>query len=212
MNSRFIFISLWLSFIAYAFFIAPPSQPDTWELIANLSTGHFQNINPLIVALFNLMGIISAIYACFLIADGKGQSIPTGIFLLGSFGLGAFALLPYFALRKKNSRWNSKKNWLINISESQILRIILTITALSLIFFGINNGDWTDFSEQWHNSKFIHVMSLDFCLLCLLFPVAIKDDLLRRNINNPSILAAISFVPLIGSLTYLCLRPRLQDQ
>ena len=212
MNSRSIFIFIWLSFIVYAFVFAPPSQPETWELIVNMSTGNIKNINPLIVALFNLMGILPAIYACFLLVDGKKQKIPASVFVLGSFGLGAFSLLPYFALRTSSTQWNSKKTLLINILEAQLTGILLTIATLGLIFFGLNNGDWADFSQQWHNSKFIHVMSLDFCLLCLLFPAVVKDDLLRRNIHNSTILATISFVPLLGTLTYLCLRPTLPNK
>jgi hypothetical protein len=64
---------------------------------------------------------------------------------------------------------------------------------------------------QWQNNKFIHVMSLDFCLLCLLLPVMVKDDLPKRGIQNSAILAIISFIPLLGTLVYLCFRPRLTD-
>jgi len=30
---------LWVGFVTYAFLLAPPDQPDTFELIKNLSTG-----------------------------------------------------------------------------------------------------------------------------------------------------------------------------
>jgi hypothetical protein len=33
----------------------------------------WSNINPLIIALFNLMGILPLIYACILLVDGSGQ-------------------------------------------------------------------------------------------------------------------------------------------
>lgn len=210
MNNKLVFGSIWLVFVVYAFVFAPPSQPETFDLIINLLKFNIQNINPLIVSLFNLMGILPAIYACFLFVDGQGQKIPAWIFVLGSFGLGAFVLLPYLALRQDNPVWNGKKTWLIKIVESPLTGIILTIGTLSLLFFGLNNGDWSDFIQQWHNSRFIHVMSLDFCLLCLLFPAVVRDDLLRRGIKNSTILTVISFVPLLGTLTYLCLRPNLK--
>ena len=94
--------------------------------------------------------------------------------------------------------------------ESPITGIFITIGAILLLFWGITNGDWSDFIQQWHTSKFIHVMSLDFCVLCLLLPVIIKDDLARRNIDNPLIFWIITLIPLFGTLAYLCFRSILE--
>ena len=211
MINMLILGSIWLIFTVYAFVFAPPNQPDTFDLIVNLSAGNIEGINPLIVSLFYLMGVLPAIYACFLLVDGKGQKLPAWIFVTVSFGVGAFAVLPYLALRKTNQTWTGTKSWLIKILESPITGIILTLATLTLVFFGINNGDWSDFVRQWQSDRFIHVMSLDFCLLCLLFPVIVKDDLPKRGIKNPAILAIISFVPVLGTLVYLCLRPNLPE-
>ena len=211
MINKLILGSIWLAFTVYAFVFAPPNQPETFDLIVNLFTGNIQEINPLIVALFNLMGVLPAIYACFILVDGKGQKLPAWIFVTVSFGVGAFAILPYLALRKTNQTWTGTKSWLIKILESPITGIILTLATLTLVFFGINNGDWSDFVGQWQSDRFIHVMSLDFCLLCLLFPAIVKDDLPKRGIDNPAILAIISFVPLLGTLVYLCFRPKLPE-
>ncbi|MFB2897931.1 hypothetical protein ACE1CI_33880 [Aerosakkonemataceae cyanobacterium BLCC-F50] len=38
---------LWLAVAGYAFLLAPPQQPGTFELIKNLSTGQIAGINPL---------------------------------------------------------------------------------------------------------------------------------------------------------------------
>ena len=202
---------IWFVLVIYAFFFAPPDRPETLDLIINLSTGNLQGINPSIVSLFNLMGVLPAIYACFLLVDGRGQKLSAWIFVAGSFATGAFALLPYLALRQKNTTWTGEKNLQIEILESPITGFILTLITLGLLFFGINNGDWSDFVQQWQNSRFIHVMSLDFCLLCLLFPVIVKDDLAKRGIKNSAILTIISFIPLLGTLVYLCFRPKLQE-
>ena len=56
MNQKNFLGVLWLGFIVYAFFLAPPTQPDTFELIQKISLGEWQGINPLIISLFNLMG------------------------------------------------------------------------------------------------------------------------------------------------------------
>ena len=200
---------LWVSFVIYAFVFAPPQQPDTFELIKNISAGDWDGINPLIIALFNIMGILPMMYGCFLFIDGRGQKIFAWPFAIGSFFFGAFALLPYLALREPNPNFIGKKNWFIKIWDSRITSIFIIFGAFALLFFGLLNGDWNDFIEQWQTSQFIHVMSLDFCLLCLLFPVLLGDDFAKRGIRDDSILRKISLIPFFGVLVYLCLRPSL---
>lgn len=168
---------IWLTFVIYAFIFAPPNNPDTLDLIKNLSTGNLTGINAYIIALFNLMGILPAMYGCFLFADGRGQKIPAWLFLSASFFLGAFALIPYLILRENNQTFVGQKNWLIKFNDSRILGLFLTITAIILLIFGISQGNWQDFILQWKTSRFINVMSLDFCLLSLLFTFLLKDDL-----------------------------------
>ena len=206
-----LFLGLvWTIFVVYAFLFAPPNRAETLDLIIDLSTGNIRGINPSIVSLFNLMGVLPAVYACLLLVDGRGQKLPAWMFVAGSFATGAFALLPYLALRQKNTTWTGEKNLLIDILESPFTAIILTIVTLGLLFFGISQGDWSDFVQQWHSSRFINVMSIDFCLLCLLPPAIIRDDLAKRGIDNPAMFATISFVPLLGVLVYLCFRPKLK--
>jgi hypothetical protein len=206
------FLSLWISFILYAIFFAPPDKPETLDLIINLSSGKWEGINPIIICLFNIMGILPFIYASLLIIDGRNQQkIKAFPFVIGSFFLGAFALLPYIAFRQSNSQFTGEKNLLIKILDSRIFSIIFTLSCLSLIFIAITQGNWQDFILQWKTSKFIHIMSLDFCFLCLLFPAIIRDDLIKRGIDNKNIFWLITFTPLIGTLLYLCFRPSLPN-
>ena len=204
------FIVLWFTFISYALWFAPSNQPETIDLIINLSTVNWERINPLVIALFNLMGILPLIYACFLLIDGKGQKLPAWLFVTASFGLGAFAILPYFALRQSNPHWSEEKNLLLKILDSRWLGIILTVGTIILVCFGFLNGDWGDFVRQWQTSKFINVMSLDFGLLCLSLPMIVKDDLSRRDITSFWVLLSVTLIPLLGTLVYLCLRPPLK--
>jgi hypothetical protein len=209
MNRKLGFGLLWVSFAVYAFFLAPPNQPDTFELIKNLSTGKWDGINPLVIALFNIMGIWPMIYSGLIFSDGREQKIPAWPFAVGSFGVGAFALLPYLALREANPKFTGSKDIVLKILDSRWLGVALTIGTLVLLSFGLLKGDWGDFIQQWQNSRFIHVMSLDFCLLCLLFPALLGDDMARRGLKNSSVFWAVALVPLVGSLLYLCLRPQL---
>lgn len=211
MTRKIGFWLLWVGLVSYAFLLAPPNQPDTFELIKNLSTGQWTGINPFIIALFNIMGVWPLIYGCLLFIDGRGQKIPAWPFATFSFGVGAFALLPYLALREPNTQFSGQKNLFLKIVDSRWLGLILTIGSVILVAYGLLGADWADYIQQFQTSRFIHVMSLDFCLLCLIFPALLGDDMARRGINNPELFWTVALIPLFGPLAYLCLRPPLPE-
>jgi len=211
MGRKIGFGLLWLGFVTYAFLLAPPNQPDTFDLIKNLSTGQIAGVNPLVVALFNIMGVWPLIYSALLFIDGRGQKIRAWIFAVGSFGVGAFAILPYLALREPNPSFSGRKTWLLKLLDSRWFGLLLALGAVGLLGYGISQGNWADFVQQWQTDRFIHVMSLDFCLLCLLFPALLGDDLARRGIKDSRIFWTISLIPLLGAVTYLALRPPLKE-
>lgn len=209
MVRRIGLIGLWAGFVGYAFLLAPPDRPDTMQLIVNLSTGKWEGINPLIIALFNLMGIWPLIYGCVLLVDGREQKLPAWPFALASFALGAFALLPYLAWRQPHSQFTPKKNFLIKLADNRLLGAIAFLGALVLLIYGIIAGDWGDFVVQWQTSRFIHVMSLDFCLLWLLFPLLLGDDMARRGLKDAWIFWVVALIPILGAAGYLAFRPPL---
>ena len=209
MFRRVTLFLLWLGFILYAFLLAPPDQPDTLELITKLSTGQWGGINPLVVSLFNLMGIYPLIYSAVLLIDGRGQKIPAWPFVLGSFAVGAFAILPYLALRQANPVFSGEKSGLIKLLDSRWFGLSLLLGALALLVYGFSQGNGADFIAQWQSSRFIHVMSLDFYFLSLVFPLLLKDDMSRRGMKNPSLFWVVSLLPLLGPAWYLFLRPPL---
>lgn len=211
MSRKIGFWLLWVGVIVYAFFLAPPNQPDTFELIKNLSTGKWDGINPLIIALFNIMGIWPFIYSCLLFIDGREQKTPVWPFAAASFGVGAFALLPYLALRQPNQEFRGSKSLFLKLLDSRWLGVALTLGTLFLLGFGLLQGDWGDFIQQWQTNRFIHVMSLDFCLLCLLFPALLGDDMARRGLKHSPLFWVVALLPLLGPLLYLCIRPPLPN-
>lgn len=208
---KVIFAGLWLVFAIYAFGFAPPSRPDTLELITKLSTGNWDCINWLIICLFNLMGIFPLIYASVILIDGRGQKIAAWPFVVASFAVGAFAILPYLAFRKPNPNFTGEKNLLVKVLDSRITGVAITIGTLALLGLGLWKGDWADFFTQWQTSRFINVMTLDFCCLCLLFPALLGDDMARRGINNPRVFWTVALIPLLGPCFYLCTRKPLPD-
>ncbi|WP_414514173.1 DUF2834 domain-containing protein [Nostoc sp. PCC 9305] len=211
MVRKIAFGLLWLGFVVYAFFLAPPDQPGTFELIKNLSIGQWQGVNPLVIALFNLMGIWPLIYSAVVFIDGRGQKIPAWLFATASFGVGAFALLPYLAFREPNNQFVGQKNILLKVLDSRVTGFVLTVATVVLVTYGIREGDWGSFVQEWQTNRFIHVMSLDFCLLSLLFPTLLGDDMVRRGWKSPQLFWLIALIPLFGPLVYLSVRPSLQE-
>jgi hypothetical protein len=202
---RFLFGVIWVCFVVYAFVLAPPDRPDTFTLITHLSTGQWNGINPWIVALFDAMGVWPLVYFGVLFADGDGQRVRAWPFAIASLAVGAFALLPYLALRTPHQDWSGVKGWGLRIWDSRWIGVLGLVGAITCLGFGLTQGDGADFIQQWQTSRFIHVMSLDFCMLSLLFPTLVRDDLARRGMDN-SPLFWLTLLPLLGPCVYLIAR------
>ena len=211
MTRKLFFGSIWLALVIYA--IASSffrSQQGVLDLIINLSLGNWQGINPIIIAIFYIMGIFPLVYGALILFDTH-QNISPYPFFAVSFGVGAFALLPYFALRQNDPTWEGEKSWLQKILDSRLMAIISSITIIVLLTWGLTRGNWSDFVAQWQTNQFVHVMSIDFCLLCVLFPAMLGDDLQRRGVKSDKWFWLVALVPLFGGLAYWCVRPQLPE-
>ena len=213
MARKIIFGLIWLAFVVYAFFFSPPAAaPEaTLDLLINLSIGKWSGINPIVIAVFYIMGIFPWMYAAFILFDSSGQKISAYPFFIASIGLGAFALLPYFALRQPNTSWNGDKSKLLKVLDSRLMAIISSVAIVVLISWGLVTGNWSDFVSQWQTDQFVNVMSLDFCFLSLLFPAILQDDMRRRGVEQNWLFWLATLLPLFGTLIYWCIRPQLSD-
>lgn len=203
---------IWLGFILYVLFFAPPLQPDTLQPLQSLLAGQLPVINPVILSLFSLVGIWLLIYSCLIFADGRMQPLPAWMFMGASIATGVIALIPYLALRQPNQSFSGKKDAWLAILDSQTTGMILTVSTVILVLYAIIWGDWAGFAQEFMTNRFVHGMSLAFCLFCVLFPypTLLEDDMARRGLQTDSQLFSIAaWVPLFGPLIYLCLRPSL---
>jgi hypothetical protein len=207
---RVALITLWLAFVVYAFFLAPPPDPADPAGIEGIKALLAGQGDALAVALFNLMGVIPALYLFLLIPDAQGEKLPAWPFGLAMFGVGAFALLPYLIFRRPQAQRPpaGKPGWVVRLFGSRILGALVGAAALALAAWGIANGHLDVFLDQWRTSRFIHVMTLDFVLCVLLFPVLIADDLARRGGKERPWLRTVALIPLFGPIVYLALRPQ----
>jgi len=203
---------IWVGFIGYVLLLAPPLQADTFQPVQMLLSGKIPLINPVILSLFSLVGIWILIYSCLIFADGRMQRLPAWAFILASLGTGVLALIPYLALREPNQQFEGQKDGWLALLDSRSTGIILSFSTFSLLGFAAVFGDWSAFWQEFLTDRFIHGMTLAFCLFGLLFPypTLLADDMARRGLAPDSQLFWLTaLIPLFGPLAYLCLRPPL---
>ncbi len=202
---------LWTAFCAYTLLLAPLDRPGTLTLMERLIKFDLAGINPIIFVIFWLMGVWPMIYACLMFIDERSQDIPAFPSFLTSNGAGVMGLLPYLILRKPNQTFSGEKDIGLKILDARITGILLTLTTAGLLAYACFAGNWQDFFDQFRSVPFVHLITLDFSLMCVLFPTLLGDDMARRGLNDSRIFWAVSLIPLLGALAYLCWRPPLPD-
>jgi hypothetical protein len=203
--------AIWLGFVTYTILLAPVDQADTWSLGQKLLTLQWQEVNAIIPTIFCLMGIWPMIYACLMFADGRMQSFRAWPYFIGSNFTGVICLLPYLIFRKSNQVFYGTKDKWISILDRRTTGAYLLIATIGLLGYAVIAGNWEDYIQQFVHKPFVHLISLDFCLMCLIFPISslFDDDMARRGIKDKRIFWVVAIFPLFGPLVYLCLRPSL---
>jgi hypothetical protein len=160
---RLAALALWVALLALAFLTAPPASPDTGAQVVRMLTGQLEGENLSLFALFNLMGVWPAAMAVALRFDASPLKWP---FVLGSFALGAFVLLPWLVLRPwgaaptpPTTRGGRLLGW------PWLRRGLGLAFAALLALFAL--GDLPGFAVLWRTQQFPYVMSLDFAAMGL---------------------------------------------
>ena len=156
----YLCLSVWVALLLEAFFVAPSIPSGTEILIQEMLFLNMET-DPSIFALFQIMGVLPFFAASYLITEGFWAWVA----LMGSFFMGAFALLPYLGLRVWFSKQNSQ-GWIL---RSKWLGLIPGTAFFGLALFGLNEGNGHIFWEAWREDGFVHIMSLDACafILCI---------------------------------------------
>lgn len=199
--SRVLLLVVWLAFIAYALFFAPGmgGGEDPW--LRKLLT--LQSDEPSLLAMFTLLGLFPMTFACMLLRHDD-RKVPAWPFVLLSFGLGIFALLPYFILTSATHAGShdlrlSEK--LRRTAESQTTHGILFVLTLLVMGWGLLAGDLNAYGEAFRTSRFVNVMTIDFVLLTLLSVYAIYTGSRRRSL--PQEMALLGLIPILGLIVYV---------
>lgn len=213
MFRKLILLVIWIGFVTYTIWLAPIDQPYTWFVGQKLLALQWQELNAFIPALFWLMGIWSMIYGCLMFADGRMQNFRAWPYFIGSMFTGVICLLPYLIWRQPNQEFYGQKDEWLRLFERRSTGVILLVCAITLFAYAFFSGDWNDYVDQFQTKQFVHLISLDFCLMGLILPLTslFEDDMARRGLKDSRIFWAVALLPLLGPLVYLCLRPPLAE-
>lgn len=215
-QSNLVLAGMWVALGLYAALLAPDSAPLVDKSILEAvfrggTTADGDTINTVFFALFNVMGVLPAVYMALLLPSGRsGNGVPAWPFIVGSFGFGAFALLPYFALWTPSAAPVRRLNRVERFVQSRANAGLLLSAAVFLVGMAATAGEpsWKAYFELFGRSKLVHVTSVDFAILTASAPFWVFHDAERRKWDNgDAALNAAALVPLLGPIVYLLLRP-----
>jgi len=207
--------------IYYAAAIAPAQTPYRDQYFIEKLVGFRSNdgfvINTILWCEFYIMGLWPVVYSSLLLPSARNQKSgpPAWPFLILSFGVGAFALLPYFGFWQPPPPKVTKaelSKFPLNLLENKLVAYGALLSGLGLLITAGLAGEaqWTEMFQYVRESKFIHVMSVDFLTLSTLAPFWVYNDMAtRRWLDKGSWLLPLSLVPYLGPALYLVLRPPL---
>ncbi|OMF67316.1 hypothetical protein MKY66_11560 [Paenibacillus sp. FSL R5-0766] len=208
---RWILGLVWIAFIAYALLLAPGQSPGSDPIFKELIT--MQSKEPWLLTAFSWLGIFPAVYACMLLrtsAKERGGRVPAWPFVILSFGLGAFALLPYYAWSSSANRASGygslhfgrqRESGIGRVAAHKLTHVILLLLTLGTAFYAVTQGHPDVYMEAFNQSAFVHIMTIDFVLLTLLSMIAIYRDT-EASRRSPA-WAVTGIIPIVGPLIYL---------
>ncbi len=121
--------------------------------------------DPLIFAVFNLLGLFPLAFLMFAFATHKLNKLDY-IPLLLAFGLGGFANTPFFIYKDIKSM-----RYIKYFKALSVIAIIFTIIA---ILSGLIFGSTSIYIDAFLNDSFVHIMTIDFLFMVTISPLILK--------------------------------------
>ncbi|MBX2799558.1 MAG: hypothetical protein KTR31_17915 [Myxococcales bacterium] len=187
---RWLIVGLWIALVAEALLLSPAPRPDQGAWIVSLLVGDWDGQEPMVVALFQLMGVWPFALAAALAPRLRRRPVPLWPFVAASMVVGAYALLPGLALGgepvEPQQRW---QQWL----RHRGFLAVLGVVTLGLITWGALAGSVQGYLHAFRTEQFVHLMSLDFLALWL------TSVLVARREGGPW---AWTLLPVVGTLLW----------
>lgn len=201
-RERLVALVTWVLLLTMAFVFSPPAAPDTNDVIKRMLAGQLEGINVSLFALFNVMGVLPMSFLAVLAFDAKEQRVPKWPFIIASFALGAYALLPYLVLRRWDLPRRPAETWWLRLVGTRLLGIVLTALGLTLIALFVT-GDVNGFVTLFRTQQFPFAMTLDFVACWVLGALLAGEE---ARVRQQPVLQWLGLVPVLGVPLVLALR------
>ena len=106
--------------------------------------------------------------------------MPKWPFIILSFGLGAYVLVPYLVARRWNLPRREASTWWLRLLGSRLVGGGLTLVALTLVALFVV-GDVRSFMELFRTQQFPFAMSLDFLACCVAAALLGREEATLRG-------------------------------
>jgi hypothetical protein len=195
----------WLILLIYSFILAPVPYEDGMALV-EMAKGNIMDKDPLLVSVFNLMGVIPMMMAVLLLPIGRVRKLPSWPFVVLSFMSGAFALLPYFIFGPGKRKDSKKGGRFFKVLGGRIVSVSILTMIILLLIFGLIMGNPSDYWRLFLNDRSVHIMTFDFIILLLLLPMAVVFNMKYCHDDTVKIPILLIWIPFIGPSVYLVYR------
>jgi hypothetical protein len=147
---------MWLTMIAIVWIFAPSDEIETTKWVLEQLTIRWSNEGPWVIAWFWLMGLWPALMSLLMRADWNARP-PAWPFLVASFVLGCYALLPWFVLRREPRRV-AEDGWLARWD----VPVGIAFLGLLLVAWATATGHPMDVYQSASSNAFAFAMAADF--------------------------------------------------
>ena len=209
-SKKILLALFWTAGWIHVFAGSPTGGASVTETIVGIMQPDADAYDPLVFAVFNMLGIWPLIMVAVLASDTQGR-LKAWPFSFSSMVLGNSALYIYLFLRKVQKPFVGPKTAIVRFAESRTLALGLLVLTLALIFYGLTEGSFSAFVETWQVNSFVNAMTIDFILFPVAFAAVLADDMRRRNMSTNALFWFYALVPGLGAVIYLAVRPSLPE-
>jgi hypothetical protein len=164
-----LFGGAWIAFVAYALLAAPADDPAlTRALVHGSLTGDFGGVDPAIAAVFSALGVVPLLAIALLARRASRQRVPLWPFGIAMFALGAFALLPWLAIRGDARSAPPPAGFLRRALASRPVGWLIVAALVGLGAWALHAGSSAAYAHAFRSTAMVHLMSIDAGVCTLL--------------------------------------------
>lgn len=200
-----IFLIIWLLLILYAVYWAPGTGANN-PIFPELLNGNIGDIDPLVLAVFNSLGIFPLVFLTILLLNDRWRW-PAWPFTLLSFGIGAFSLLPYFAFgfRKPEKKLRTPR-WLVRFLRSRFWLIVLIVMWAGNLLTLLQGFSFADYVDYFFAASLVSTMTVDWFVL---YGLSIYT---LYRLYPAARYKALAWIPIIGPVIVLLVNRNLIER